>query len=139
MVYWMLITTIGRLRYNVVSLTERVRRPHRLCRAYRSLTMLSRAARLKEGKHGTADMSPQEESHDESDGNQRPAATRLFSSPASTLFFIQLEQLTSQPGLQPDAPAPIWARRLCGRWLLAQRLRLGVTTEVIVEQVRVGA
>jgi hypothetical protein len=100
--------------------------------------MLSRAGHMKEDKHISADRSPQEEHNDENSGEHQAAAS-LFSSPASTLFLTQLEQLTSQPNLRFDTPAPMWARRLCGRWLLAQRLQLRITADVIAEQVRVDA
>lgn len=99
--------------------------------------MISRAGHLKEEKHISADMSPQEEPNDERLGEQ--LARSLFSSPASTLFLAQLEQLTLQPNLRSGTHAPMWARRLCGRWLLAQRLRLNITADIIAERVRVGA
>ena len=94
---------------------------------------------MKEGTYVRADTSPKEKHNDETTRDHQLAAVPLFSSPASTLFLAQLESLTAPSGPQPGSPAPMWARRLCGRWLLAQRLRLGITTEVIEERGRVGA
>jgi len=101
--------------------------------------MLSRAGGLKEDEHAIVDKCPQEERDDTDLGKRRPAGTPLFSSPASALFLHQLELLTSRPSPQHTAIAPMWARRLCGRWLLMQRLRRGITAEVIADQARVDA
>lgn len=101
--------------------------------------MIARAGGLKEGEHATVDRRPQEEHDDKHYGKRRPPATTLFSSPASALFLPQLAELASQPAPLHAVLAPMWARRLCGRWLLAQRLRRGIAIEAIEEQVRVGA
>ena len=101
--------------------------------------MIVRAGGLKEGEHATVNERPQEEHDDEHHGKRRPPATTLFSSPASALFLSQLVEAAARPNPRQAAPALMWARRLCGRWLLAQRLRWGIAIEAVAEQVRVDA
>jgi len=98
-----------------------------------------KAALVQEGIQCSVDVKPQEECHEQMGGERWSAESSLFSSPASTLFRDQLQQMMSQPESRHDVLVPIWARRMCGRWLLTQRLRRRITTQMIADRVGVGA
>lgn len=83
----------------------------------------------------SVDKCSQEEQNDKSQGNKQSAKSTLFSLYASALSHASVNQLS----LSSSHQSPPWIRRLCGRWLLAQRLRCGISANFVAEHARVDA
>lgn len=101
-------------------------------------TMISEDRYVTEDVYTPQAVNRQEDIHEPIGRGRATSATAPFPSLASALLHEQLRQMRSLAG-QPGATLPQRQRRQCGRWLIVQRLRRGITAAMLADRVGVDA